>query len=77
MMGGERSHPLAESSAGQTGEHNPAPGDLFAFYKIKLILLPVFPGRERQGRREDKDQVKPRGKSLSEKASSDALRRLS
>lgn len=58
IMGGERSYPPAESSGGETGEHNPAPGDLFAFYKPKLILLPVFPGREKQGRREDNDQVK-------------------
>lgn len=56
MMGGEGSHPLAESSGGETGEHSPAPGDLFACYKIQLILLPVLPGKEEQGRREDNER---------------------
>lgn len=55
-MGGEGSHPLAESSGGETGEHSPAPGDLFACYKIQLILLPVLPGKEEQGRREDDER---------------------
>lgn len=57
-MGSEVSHPLAESSGEETGEHKPAPGDLFAYYKMKLFLLPGLVGKEKQDRREDNHQVK-------------------
>lgn len=58
ILGGKVRHPLAESSGRETGKRKPAPGDLFAYYKIKLFLLPVLLGKEKQDRREDNHQVK-------------------
>lgn len=47
ITGDEVSHPLAESSEEETGEHKPALGDLFAYYKIKLFLLSALPVKEK------------------------------